>query len=368
MVIERQPKHIIVSTDFALGDDYGAVLAMCAYASVHKNTKFSFIGTYGDRSAKEATMNLATQLPHIWRQLGQEADSCPDVYYGANKPTNSQEEFTIGQNAVERQIHGEFHHRDNIETLIVKPNTDNLYKTLSEGNIPVALLSIGAPTEALKATQELGSLVQYSVAMLGTGGLQGNVNPHREANASRDPQANIELLKASEANHIPLTLVQLDSTEQPNVLINEKTLQHLEKQLGQGSFITEAIRSISDKHSVYGKFYLEQSARRSLNFPYAEERYDKVPLHDLTAAMVLIDLLEDSDKKMFQYAYQIPTSFSPNGDGGASGRIYFPDTSYKVNIAGPIETSYTDKVLRKFGAPLTEKYWKELIKLMSLYH
>ncbi len=326
---------------------YGAVLALCAYAAMNRRVQFSFVGTYGNRSAKEATGNLSKEVPYLWKQLRQSEDTCPQIYSGADRPTNSPVTYEVGQQSVERLIHGEFPIHKEVEASPAKP-VDELYRALKQGNIPVALLSLGAPTEAVTATRALGWLIQHSVAMLGTLTTQGNTGSHKEANATHDSIANIKLLKLSEKKQIPFTLVPLDCTEKRSVLIDPKGLREIEKQLGKNSFAFQKLLSIAGINSVYGGFYLGRS-RHSAHFPYKDLKYTGVPLHDLTATMVLIDHLQDEHDPLFRYSKKTPLHADKMGNIGVVRDYMMPHAH--VDIAGPI----------------TKNYWPKIIKLLRRY-
>ena len=186
--------------------------------------------------------------------------------------------------------------------------------------------------------------------MLASVSIQGNTWPHREANATHDPVANEELLALSEENKIPLTLVPLDCTEEPLVLITPKVLRQIEKELGRNSFAFGEILSIAGKNSVYGAYYFGKTWR-SEHFPFKKFKYTGVPLHDLTAAMVLIDCLRRKRDPLFKYAKKIPLLADSMGNIGLS-RDYFNPKDHAVDIAGPI----------------TNKYWPEIVKLLKRYH
>lgn len=349
MVNEAQkPRHVIVMTDLAFGDDYGAVLALCAYAAMNKQVQFSFVGTYGNRSTQETTHNLLGEIPYLWKQLGQSKNTCPQIYSGADRPINSQLPYEVGSHAVERLIHGEFPIHNGTEAPSTKP-VEELYRALKQGNIPVALLSLGAPTETVTATRALGSLIQYSVAMLGTLTTQGNTGSHKEANATHDPVANKKLLTLSEKKQIPFTLVPLDCTEKRSVLIDPKMLREMENKLGKNSFGFQTILSIAGINSIYGGFYLKRS-RHSARFPYNDLNYTGVPLHDLTAAMVLIDHLQNKHDLLFRYSKKTPLHADKMGNIGVVRDYMMPHAH--VDIAGPI----------------TKNYWSEIMKLLKRYH
>jgi inosine-uridine nucleoside N-ribohydrolase len=338
--------HIIVITDLALGDDYGAALAMCAYAAIN-NSALSFVGTYGDRSDREAANNLALVVPRLWKQLGQARNSLPGIYIGADRPTNSDHIYKIPRDSIERKIHGEFSKKPGEELVEIK-QSKNLIQALIKSNIPVALLSIGAPTEAAKLTKSLSSLIYHSVAMLSSIFVQGNVDPNIEANALRDPTANEDLLKFSEDFKIPLTLVPLSCTENRSVLFKKKDLDELEKSLGKGSFVFNELLSIAGKNSTYGGFY-SRSRYISTHFPYKTLKYTGVPLHDLTAAMALIDRITP-EMRLMEYARNILVKAEPSGSIGLARNYNLPN--HRVNIAGPI----------------TENFWPEITKLLKRYY
>ena len=337
-----KPAHIIVSTDIALGDDYAAAMAMCAFAAINPAIKLSFVGTYGDRSAREASANLATEIPFLWKQLGQSDETCPQIYKGADRPDYSYTEYTIAPDGLERRIHGEFSPHPDMEKKQIKP-VDELYKALKKSQIPIALLSIGAPTEAANITEHAGSLIHQSVAMLGMIGIQGNVKPFVEANASRDPVANERLLISSNKYNIPVTLVPLDCTEEKNLVITPERLQYFKKQLGAHSFGYKALESIAGPESVYGKFYA-QSVTNSLHFPYTQKPYSGAVLHDLTAAMVLIDKLQNETPRMFEYAPHILVQ--PDMLGGIGNARNYMTPHYEVTIAGPTTLHYWPEVMK----------------------
>ena len=338
--------HIVVSTDLALGDDYGAVMALCAYAAINKNP-LSFIGTFGDRSAKEASDNLALVVPRLWNQLGQPEETLPGIYMGADRPIGSTVSFEIPDDDISRIIHGEFERTQEDKPAKIE-SSEKLVKTLIKSNIPVALLSIGAPTEAANLTESLGSLIHISVAMLGEMGTQGNVNGNREANASRDPKANIKLLEESGKAKIPFTLVPLETTEKPGFLIDRKMTEELEKELGKNSYAFQELMTIIGPDSPYGGFYLKSTKDKNRE-PYTEDvDYGGVVLHDLTATMTLIDLLKNGRPRLLK------------------------NRKYKrvgANTLGNIfkAREYMDHFIVDIAGSRTKHFWPETISLLKHY-
>lgn len=341
--------HIVVSTDLALGDDYGAVMALCAYAVINKNP-LSFIGTFGDRSAKEAADNLALIVPRLWKQLGQSEETLPDVYIGADRPIGSDVPFEIPNDDISRIIHGEFERTPDDKLAKIEPSK-NLVDTLVNSNIPIALLSIGAPTEAAYLTESLGSLIHYNVAMLGAMGAQGNVSPKGEANASRDPTADQKLLELSILHNTPFTLVSLECTQRKEYLVDDNRIQEMEKALGKDSYAFQELMKIVGPESNYGKFYRE-STYDQVDFPYEEDiPYGGAVLHDLTGAVALIDHIENK-LSLLEYA----TKRRVWGDeAGGIGKA----REYMRPASGPVRVD--------IAGPPTENYWPTIINLMKYY-
>ncbi len=209
-------------------------------------------------------------------------------------------------------------------------------------------MPFGAPTEAVYATGRLKTRIDQSIAMLGTLTTQGNTDPHREANATHDPKANFQLLKLSSEYNIPLTMVTLDCTENKQVLFTRKVLDEMGEQLGKDSFAQIQLLAVAGEKSAYGSFYLSRSKQEEI-FPYKDKRYCGVPIHDLTAAIVLIDRLRESSNSMFKYANRL---VKPDEIGGIGIARPYMLPNYQVSVA---------------GGTIKNGYWKEVKTLFKQY-
>lgn len=346
--------HIVVSTDIGGGDDYGAVMACCAFAAIYQY-QLSFVATYGDRETKKhsrkskngSSENLALVVPRLWEQLGQSKETLPGIYEGADRPLYARSPFRLKDDSIEWVIHDEFPKRSEDKPAKIKPS-EELIKTLKESHIPVALLSIGAATETAKLTKSLGSLIQISVAMLGEMGTQGNVEYSREANASRDPKANIRLLKESNRAKIPFTLVSLESTEKKGFLVDNEMIDYLSKQLGKKSYAFRELMFVFGPKSAYGKFY-SGSTKDKNTFPYrADINYGGAVPHDLVAAAILIDLILNKKRHLVNYSKNVRVGANPLGN---IQKVKEYMSHFFIDVAGP----------------RTKYFWPFIVELLKQY-
>ena len=104
----QKPHNIVVMTDLALGDDWAAMMGLCAFAAMNKSIGLHFVGAYGNRSTEETTRNLSQQIPLLWKQLERESTTCPQVYKGADRAMNSDAPYQVAQDGIERIIHADF--------------------------------------------------------------------------------------------------------------------------------------------------------------------------------------------------------------------------------------------------------------------
>lgn len=188
----------------------------------------------------------------------------------------------------------------------------------------------------------------HSIVMMGgTIKFNGNTNPHQEANFRHDPAATETILDLATKNNIPLTIVPLDVTEQEGVLFTPDRMQYLKDRLKKSPVGLQVLEQVAGPDSVYGRFYLGRT-KLAEKFPYLEEAYLGVPLHDLTAAVVQSDLR--GERKLFKYA---TVNIQPNEIGEIGAARQYMTPHYPVQIAGP---------LRRFDA-----YWQHIVKFFKRF-
>lgn len=270
--------HItILITDPGI-DDTIAILAAAG-----KEKDIAPIATYGNGPTQTTYANLTGLAKFITTHSPLPSQSSLPIYFGADRPLDFTTPF-VGENV-------EFIHGKNLsEGLFQKEKAQSnpsstLYEQIEKNKTPLDIISLGAVTEIahILKRKNLIPLIKAITIMGGVLYNQGNVAPSVEANFSHDPKALQFILKQSELEKIPLTIVPLDLTEREELELTSKRLKNLT--IGLGKKITKILNKFVGKNSTYSNFYKNKKGVYHYTNPLLEHRFKSCPIHDLTALL-----------------------------------------------------------------------------------
>lgn len=342
-----ETNRTIVVTDFACGDDEGAVVYMMGKDPGGRQY-LSFISAYGNRSTNVSYNNLRQEIPELNRRLLHPYSTDPDVFYGADRPIGNKRRYRLTPERVEYLIHGDMgnDHKDRPYVREFERSRVLYQRLVKNDETRVSILSLGSTTELPIAIDALAEKLKTIFIMGGVLNLQGNTDPDQEANFRHDPIATLRTFQKAQESGIPIVVLPLDASEQEGVLFSTDRLKYLDYQVGD-NYGMHVIYQIAGPESTYGGFYLSRSYHQPA-FPYTEINYTGVPLHDMTAAAVQEDF--QTGTNVFSYA-QVKVKLNHLGQIGIAREYMQP--SFPVTIAGPL-INYDD-------------YWRLQVEHLKAY-
>lgn len=321
-------KETISIYDLAKGDDYLAL--MLRLALTESNEQNSIMSTYGNRSAKICYENAKLVVPQLLDQLKAPLDRNPQLFLGATKKTRAKKVYESGY--IESVIHGDLGFDQSDLSNTSQELSIDYYKQL-ENNREIHVLSVAATTElkVLLKTITKHCKIASVVIMGGTIKIQGNTGSFSEANFTHDPTANASVFTMLRERNIPTVLVPLDFTEHPELLFDDDRMKFMQDRLTDSPFALRMIDEIAGRNSMYGGFYWGRT-KNGEEWPYAEEPYTGVPVHDATAELVQYDF--NHGQELFEYA-KVPISVSKKEGTAGVGRPYM--NPIHVHIPGKVK-------------------------------
>jgi purine nucleosidase len=203
-------------------------IALFAAAALPEET--SFVATYGNASTIISSSNLNGITDFIQKNLKPEFKKNISAYTGADRPLKTKKPYE--KNLVfihgEKACEGQFNKYQPIKT-----PSSLLYEKIIKENNKIDVISLGALTEiAIMLKNHMLLKKINSITFMG-GALftQGNIDTHIEANLSPDPEALDIVLQITAKYAIPLTIVPLDATENPNLELTTERLTEICKKL-----------------------------------------------------------------------------------------------------------------------------------------
>jgi len=342
--------HLIINTDPGC-DDAVALFSAAATAS-GKFTEVDSIAIYGNDSTHQTGKNLST-LGTIIEELRQTGSFFPDLKYfsGAEKALDKNEPFQENTD----DIFGK-HALEGIErktTKVLEPSGVIYERIARTPEVNAHVLSLGAVTELAQmiTRKDMVGKVKSITVMGGVLFEEGNRAPHLSWNFSCDPRAIEVVLRESEKQQIPVTLVPLDLTQKPDLGLTADRFAWLYKELNlRGSHaIADIIKALVGTESTYFKF--STSPDRTIGSrkpPYDRIGFRGAAIHDLTARMV------QADPDNFEI-YPIQVLVDEKGQIGTA-----PD--YMVSDDFHLHT-----IQIAMGVKDAERYWQQVIDSLSQY-
>jgi len=182
--------------------------------------------------------------------------------------------------------------------------------------------------------------------MGGTITIQGNTNPHQEANFRHDPFSTKHALALAERQRIPVVLVPLDVSEQEGVLFTADRIRFLRDRV-KSTYAMRVIEGVAGPESAYGSFYFNRTYHSPV-FPYTVLHYKGVPLHDVTAAVIQDDFHDGAT--IFSYG-PLDAQVNELGELGVARKYMQPHNA--VIVTGPLK-NYDD-------------HWRRIVDRLQAY-
>ena len=346
----EQPTHLIINTDPGC-DDAVSLFSTAATAS-KEFTEVDSIAIYGNDSTHQTGKNLST-LRVIIEELRQTGSFFPELKYfsGAEKALDKSEPFQENTD----DIFGK-HALEGIErktTKLLEPS-GVIYERIARNPEATAhALSLGAITELAQmiTRKDMVGKVKSITVMGGVFFEEGNRAPHLSWNFSCDPRALEVVLRESEKQRIPFTLVPLDLTQKPELGLTADRFAWLYKELNlRGSHaIADIIKTLVGTESTYYKFSV--SPDRTIGHrkpPYDRIGFKGAAIHDLTARMV------QENPENFEI-YPIQVLVDEKGQIGTAPSYMASDDFHlhTIQVAMDVKDS--------------ERYWQQVVDSLSQY-
>ena len=350
-VIESgQAVHLIINTDPGC-DDAVALFSTAATAS-KEFTEVDSVAIYGNDSTYQTGKNLST-LGVIIEELRQTGSFSPELKYfsGAEKALNKSEPFQGNTD----DIFGK-HALEGIErktTKLLEPSGVIYERIARNSEATTHALSLGAITELAQMInrKDLVGKVKSITVMGGTLFEEGNYSMHVEWNLAGDPKALEVVLRESEKQQIPFTLVPLDLTQKPELGLTADRFAWLYKELNlRGSHaIADIIKTLVGTESTFYKFCTSPDRTTGSRKPsYDRIGFKGAAIHDLTARMV------QADPENFEM-YPIQVLVDEKGQIGTAHN-YMASDDFHLHI-----------IQVAMGVKDSERYWQQVVDSLSQY-
>lgn len=346
----KQPTHLIINTD--PGCDDAISLFSTASTASKEFTEMDSVAIYGNDSTRQIGKNLST-LGVIIDELRQTGSFFPRLEYfsGADKALGKSEPFQGNTD----DIFGK-HALEGIErktTRLLKPS-GIIYERIARNTEATAhVLSLGAITELayMISRKDMIGKVKSITVMGGALFEEGNYGMHVEWNLACDPRALELVLRESEKQQIPFTLVPLDLTQKPELGLSADRFAWLYKELNlRGSHaIADIIKTLIGTESTYYKF--STSPNRTIGSrkpPYERIGFKGAAIHDLTARMV------QADPENFEI-YPIQVLVDEKGQIGTA-RSYMASGDFHLHT-----------IQVALGVKDPDRYWQHALDSLSQY-
>jgi inosine-uridine nucleoside N-ribohydrolase len=248
--------------------------------------------------------------------------------------------YIHGENAIEGQY-------KNIK-FVQAPSTE-AYTRLASSEKRIEIISLAAITEVVKLLQfqNIKHRIESITLMGGVLFTQGNVDTNIETNLAHDPKALDILLEITEKEKIPLTIVPLDITENPQLELTTERVQDIADKLKSNGSpnIAEMLLKLAGPKATYPNFYRQKRGVISHNSPFTERKFKGSPIHDLTAVFAKVhpELFETINIPIVQRY--------PGVLGAPTSWMNRPD--WKCNIVMNIKYS--------------NKYWNYMVEYLLRY-
>lgn len=260
-------------------------IALFVSAAIPEN--LAFIATYGNATTTITSANLNGITDFIHKNLKPNFKKSIPAYTGTDRPLKSKKPYEANLDFIhgEKVCEGQFNNYKPLKN----PSTV-LYKKIIRENKKIDVISVGAITELaiILQTVEMLKHINSITFMGGALFVQGNRDTHVEANLYDDPQALDIVLRLCAKKGIPLTIVPLDVTENPDLELTTKRITNICNKLNKKSSenIADMLMKLAGPKSTYPNFYRSKRGVISHIPPITKRLFKGSPIHDLTAKLV----------------------------------------------------------------------------------